>query len=59
MSSTWAPWTDEHERLANALDRATGVVVDGGRDLAEDEDDGLDDEQRALADYLDRATKLV
>ena len=38
MGSTgWERWTQTHQALADALDRATGVDVDGGRDLADEE----------------------
>ena len=59
--SSWQPWTEDHEALAVALDRATGVDVDAGRDLADDEEsfDGLTVAERALAERLDALTKAT
>ena len=46
--------------MADALDRATGVDVDGGRDLADEENyEGLSVWEREAARELDRMTKVV
>ena len=62
MSGMWDPWTADQQRLADEFDRYTGVAPSarGGRNLADEEDDdGLSDAERGLAEHLDRATKLV
>ncbi len=61
MGSTgWERWTQTHQALADALDRATGVDVDGGRDLADEENyEGLSVWEREAARELDRMTKVV
>ena len=62
MSSTgWAPFTVEQQRIADELDRLTGLDVDGGRDLGVDEEsyEGLTLAERELARRLDVMTKAV